>query len=65
MRSLIVLRNDVPFFWYGWIANVQQNKNKVKKGQLPADMMETGHYHAALTTGDVWICYPWEAQYVI
>lgn len=22
-------------------------------------------YHAAVTTGDVWICYPWEAEYVI
>lgn len=27
-------------------------------------MMESGHYHAAVTTDDVWICYPWEAKYV-
>jgi hypothetical protein len=25
-------------------------------------MMESGGYHAAVTTGDVWICYPWEAK---
>lgn len=27
-------------------------------------MMEGGRYHASVTTGDVWICYPWEAKYV-
>jgi hypothetical protein len=27
-------------------------------------MMQSGRYHAAVTTGDVWICYPWEARYV-
>lgn len=27
--------------------------------------MESGRYHAAVTTDDVWICYPWEAKYVI
>lgn len=42
----------------------QQNKNKEKKGVLPADMMEGGRYHASVTTDDVWICYPWEAKYV-
>jgi hypothetical protein len=26
--------------------------------------MNAGRYHAAVTTGDVWICYPWEAKYV-
>lgn len=26
-------------------------------------MMESGRYHAAVTTEDVWICYPWEAKY--
>lgn len=41
-----------------------QNKNKEKKGKLPAEMMESGRYLAAVTTDDVWICYPWEAQYV-
>lgn len=41
-----------------------QNKNKPKKGHLPQDMMNDGRYLAAKTTGDVWICYPWEATYV-
>lgn len=27
-------------------------------------MMAEGRYHASVTTGDVWICYPWEAKYV-
>lgn len=44
---------------------VEQNKNKSKKGVLPADMMASGRYHASVTTEDVWICYPWEAKYVI
>jgi hypoxanthine phosphoribosyltransferase len=39
-----------------------QNKNKSKKGKLPEEMMTGGRYHAAVTTGDVWICYPWEAK---
>lgn len=41
----------------------RQNKNKSKKGVLPTDMMDGGRYHAAVTTDDVWICYPWEAKY--
>lgn len=28
-------------------------------------MMTSGRYHASVTTADVWICYPWEAKYVI
>jgi hypoxanthine phosphoribosyltransferase len=40
---------------------VLHNKNKQKKGVLPADMMSEGRYHAARTVGDEWICYPWEA----
>jgi len=40
---------------------VEQNKNKEKKGQLPQDMLDENRYLAARTTGDVWICYPWEA----
>lgn len=28
-------------------------------------MMESGRYHASVTTKDVWICYPWEAKYAI
>ncbi|EEH44033.1 hypothetical protein PABG_11452 [Paracoccidioides brasiliensis Pb03] len=41
---------------------VLHNKDKLKKGKLPADMLESGRYLAAVTTGDVWICYPWEAK---
>ena len=44
--------------------STQQNKDKQKKGKLPSDMMDEGRYLAAVTTGDVWICYPWEAAYV-
>ncbi|KAI1496292.1 phosphoribosyltransferase-like protein [Biscogniauxia marginata] len=40
---------------------VLHNKNKPKKGTLPADMMEESRYMAARTVGDEWICYPWEA----
>ncbi|KAL1990759.1 hypothetical protein VTN49DRAFT_6598 [Thermomyces lanuginosus] len=41
---------------------VLHNKDKPKKGKLPEDMLAEGRYHAAITTGDVWICYPWEAK---
>ncbi|KAH8885430.1 phosphoribosyl transferase domain-containing protein [Thozetella sp. PMI_491] len=41
---------------------VLHNKDKQKKGTLPADMMENKRYLAARTVQDVWICYPWEAQ---
>ncbi|GAO16640.1 hypothetical protein UVI_02012610 [Ustilaginoidea virens] len=37
-----------------------QNKDKPKKGVLPRDMLAT-RYEAAVTTGDTWINYPWEA----
>lgn len=40
---------------------VLHNKDKPKKGRLPVEMMEQGRYLAAKNTGDVWICYPWEA----
>ncbi|KAH6707779.1 phosphoribosyltransferase-like protein [Leptodontidium sp. 2 PMI_412] len=40
---------------------VLHNKNKDKKGQLPADMLNDNRYLAARTVPDVWICYPWEA----
>ncbi|CZT15939.1 probable phosphoribosyltransferases [Ramularia collo-cygni] len=40
---------------------VLHNKDKKKRGTLPSDMMEENRYLAALTTQDVWICYPWEA----
>ncbi|KUL88060.1 hypothetical protein ZTR_04119 [Talaromyces verruculosus] len=41
---------------------VLHNKDKAKKGKLPEEMINAGRYHAAVTTGDVWICYPWEAK---
>lgn len=47
---------DTRFFIF-----VLHNKDKPKKGKLPHDMEENGRYLAAMTTGDVWICYPWEA----
>ncbi|CAG8908564.1 unnamed protein product [Penicillium egyptiacum] len=40
---------------------VLHNKQKAKKGDLSKDMVNK-RYHAAVTTGDVWICYPWEAE---
>ncbi|KAL7905623.1 phosphoribosyltransferase-like protein [Trichoderma velutinum] len=39
---------------------VLHNKNKDKKGQLPDDMVNN-RYLAAVTCGDEWINYPWEA----
>jgi hypoxanthine phosphoribosyltransferase len=38
---------------------VLHNKDKKKKGTLGEDVLS--RYDAARTTGDVWICYPWEA----
>lgn len=40
---------------------VLHNKDKEKKGHLPETMMKEDRYLAAVTVGDVWICYPWEA----
>ncbi len=40
---------------------VLHNKKKPKKGHLPGDMEKEKRYLAAKETGDVWICYPWEA----
>ncbi|KAJ4349745.1 hypoxanthine-guanine phosphoribosyltransferase [Didymosphaeria variabile] len=40
---------------------VLHNKDKTKKGALPEDVVQ-GRYHAAVTVGDEWICYPWEAM---
>ena len=40
---------------------VLHNKDKEKKGRLPQDMVAENRYLAAVTTQDVWICYPWEA----
>jgi len=42
---------------------VLHNKDKTKKGYLPQDL-EKDRYIAAVTVGDVWINYPWEAVYV-
>ncbi|KAK6948744.1 hypothetical protein Daesc_010515 [Daldinia eschscholtzii] len=44
-----------------FVLHIQQNKDKQKKGTLPAEMMEQSRYLAARTIGDEWICYPWEA----
>ncbi|KAI0424484.1 hypothetical protein F5Y09DRAFT_138988 [Xylaria sp. FL1042] len=41
---------------------VLHNKDKQKKGILPADAIDDSRYIAARTVGDVWICYPWEAM---
>jgi len=41
---------------------VLHNKDKDKKGSLPEDMITSKRYQAAVTVGDVWICYPWEAE---
>ena len=43
---------------------VLHNKDKPKKGALPQEILK-GRYSAARTVGDVWICYPWEATYVL
>jgi uncharacterized protein len=43
---------------------VLHNKDKAKKGHLPQSMIDGNRYLAAVTTRDVWICYPWEATYV-
>ncbi|KAK3342680.1 phosphoribosyltransferase-like protein [Neurospora tetraspora] len=40
---------------------VLHNKDKPKKGTLPEDIISQGRYFAAVTVGDEWICYPWEA----
>ncbi|TKX26443.1 hypoxanthine-guanine phosphoribosyltransferase [Elsinoe australis] len=40
---------------------VLHNKDKKKKGTLPKDINDQ-RYLAAVTTGDVWINYPWEAM---
>lgn len=42
----------------------EQNKDKQKKGVLPPAMLNENRYLTAVNTGDVWICYPWEATYV-
>lgn len=43
---------------------VLHNKDKVKKGRLPEEMMQAKRYLAAVTVGDEWINYPWEATCV-
>jgi len=39
---------------------VVHNKDKHKEGELPERVMRN-RYWAGQTTGDQWICYPWEA----
>jgi hypoxanthine phosphoribosyltransferase len=38
---------------------VLHNKNKEKRGRLPAAIQ---HYFVGQETGDRWICYPWDAE---
>ena len=40
---------------------VVHNKNKEKRALLPDDMMQH-RYWAGMTTGPLWIEYPWETQ---
>lgn len=40
---------------------VLHNKDKKKRGTLPADMIDENRYIAARTVPDVWINYPWES----
>jgi hypoxanthine phosphoribosyltransferase len=40
---------------------VLHNKDKAKRGTLPEELISEERYLAAVTTGDVWINYPWEA----
>ena len=47
------------------MTNGIQNKDKVKKGYLPEDMLSENRYLAAQTVPDFWICYPWEATWVL
>lgn len=41
---------------------VLHNKDKLKKADLPKEMMDSHHYIAAETVPDKWLCYPWEAD---
>lgn len=43
---------------------VLHNKDKVKRGRLPDEIINNNRYIAARTVPDVWINYPWEATYV-
>lgn len=44
-----------------WGIFVLHNKDKPKKGSVPAEVLANGRYFAAETIPDYWICYPWEA----
>lgn len=44
---------------------VLHDKQKTKKADLPADIMETGNYFAARTVPDCWIAYPWESTDIV
>ncbi len=64
--SIFVLHVCCPFPRSVWMVadlheTKKQNKDKQKKGTLPAEMVDSGRYVAARTVGDEWICYPWEA----
>ncbi|CAM9010375.1 unnamed protein product [Wickerhamomyces anomalus] len=40
---------------------VLHNKDKPKKAELPADIIQD-RYYAAMTLPDKWLCYPWDAE---
>lgn len=72
--TIFVLHVGRVFSWGWWgcagavgatEADGLQNKDKQKKGHLPQVLMDEGRYLAAETVDDVWICYPWEATYVL
>ena len=59
-RKKLGKADETKFFIF-----VLHNKDKLKKGHLPEDMMTEGRYIAARTVEDVWICYPWEATDIL
>ena len=44
---------------------VLHDKEKPKRADLPADIMNTGNYFACRTVPDVWIAYPWESVDIV
>ena len=59
--SRVKTRGEVEATRVSRLTQDAQNKEKSKRGTLPDDMISQGRYLAAVTTPDVWICYPWEA----
>ncbi|KAK6198119.1 hypoxanthine guanine phosphoribosyltransferase [Scheffersomyces amazonensis] len=44
---------------------VLHDKQKEKRADLPAEIMNTGNYFAARSVPDVWIAYPWESTDIV